>query len=322
MHGRLIVASANMTAPGLSGNLEVVGEIRASVDEPTCIPLLRAALEYFAPFLKESVIPRRQVEWAMERTEWLALSTPAPAQVLEGGRLVAFLGSHPEEGIANRFVQLVAGRPVKRLIVVSPYWDADLHALNSLKAALSPSKTAVLIQPKAGLFPIRQWPVSPHAALFDLAETEGVAPSRFAHAKIFIAETASGDCVLFGSANCTTAALGGAGHSRRNDEATLYRELAAGQAVRLLGLQQALRPQNALPPAKVAEFHPPPAIPLTELTQRLPGRFELSSNLLRWWPATSFTASNAQIALLGHDGEAVTTGLRRMGSECNPVSYE
>src|SRR3546814_11361701 len=59
--------------------------------------------------------------------------------------------------------------------------------------------------------------------------------SRFTHAKIFVAMTKHHDHVLFGSANCTTAALSGAGG---NAEACVYRRLTSGTAVDALGLDR------------------------------------------------------------------------------------
>src|SRR3546814_1408623 len=59
--------------------------------------------------------------------------------------------------------------------------------------------------------------------------------SRFTHAKVFVALTKHHDHILFGSANCTTAALSSAGS---NAEACVYRRLPAGTAVKALGLDR------------------------------------------------------------------------------------
>lgn len=321
--GRLLVASANMTAAGLAGNLEVVGEVKSDENDRDAVPVLRAALEYLARFLSDTSVPRRQVDWAMKRAQWLAESTPGEATVeLKQGGVLAFLGSGAEESIGAKFIDLVGKRPVKRFIAISPYWDSHLNALRAFKQHLSPKRMAVLVQPRSALFPVHHWPVVAGANLFDIAQIKGTGASRFAHAKVFIAETSTGDCVLFGSANCTEAALGGQNSAGVNEEACLYRELRPGQAVKLLGLEHALVESTAIEASALPSFKPGGEIPMSDLVRRLPGRFELSSAFLRWWPPVGLDASNAEILLFDNTGARLFARLTRIDSSVDPISYQ
>jgi hypothetical protein len=110
------------------------------------------------------------------------------------------LSSVNQAGIARRFINLIAGRSVTRLIVVSPYWDGGLMALRYLIAQLAPQETLLLIEPKRCLFPASALKDLPDIKLIDLNTLD---PSRFFHAKAVIAQTAEADHVLLGSANCT-----------------------------------------------------------------------------------------------------------------------
>lgn len=149
----------------------------------------------------------------MERHLWVAIhkfrGQGDYTFLIEGdeGR-VAFVVNAQEKGIGERFLELIGERLVKRLIVASPYWDPSLTALGWMQRRLEPGATAVLVQPKTALFPVHALPRERGTVLFDTDKVKGTVPSRFAHAKVFVAETDDGDCVLFGSANCTLAALG------------------------------------------------------------------------------------------------------------------
>jgi len=317
--GRLLVASANITAAGLAGNLEVVGEVRAEDDDFRALPLLRAALAYVASFVDDAAMPRKQIEWAMRRTPWIhEQSDGAVIDLEEGGRL-GFLSSAGAVGIGEQFAELVGRRKVTRLVVASPYWDLDLGALRQLRNRLSAKSVALLLQPKNALFPVHALGNKKSMRLFSVDRVEGTAASRFAHAKVFIAETSAADCVLYGSANCTEAALGEGAAPGENAEACLYRELPAGDAVQVLGLEGALDVELSV--ADIPKFEPSEEIPLKDLERHLPGRFELSEQTLRWWPPKGANVAEAAIELTDSDDKPVAGTLTRVGASESPARY-
>ena len=320
--GRLLVASANMTAAGLAGNLEVIGEVVVTEDDPQAVPVLQAALEYVTQFLAASSVPRRQIDWAKTRTRWLNNSAPTEASVeLEQGGRLGFLARDGVIGIGSKFMGLVGKRTVKRLIAVSPYWDPNLRALQELRQGLFARKTAVVVQPQSALFPVQAWQKRSSTCLFDVNNVRGAAASRFAHAKVFIAETTGGDCVLYGSANCTTSALGLNGAAGDNEEACLYRELPSGEAVGLLGLETALLGTRELQSSDLPTYCPAENLPLEELGQKLPGRFEMNGDLLRWWPPAGIDLSAAEVLLFDQSGARAVGQLSRLGAQSNPLAF-
>jgi hypothetical protein len=320
--GRLLVASANMTAAGMAGNLEVVGEVTVAHGSTQAAPLLRSALDYLLQFLAPASVPRRQVEWALKRARWLPASADAePVVKVEGDERIAFLCRRAGKGLGERFIELVGARDVKRLVVVSPYWDMDLRALRALCQRLGAKKAAAVIRPQAALFPIHAHNDEGVLDLFDVSGVQGAGASRFAHAKVIIAESAAGDCVLFGSANCTEAALGTPNAPGDNEEASLFRDLPAGEAVHVLGLDNALAAGTEVQAADVPGFKPADEIPLAELAAKMPGRFELRGGLLRWWPAGVFKPNDAVVELYDQSGVLVPGELSRMGSLVDPASY-
>jgi hypothetical protein len=319
--GRLLVASANMTAPGLAGNLEVVGEVTTDENDRQSLPLFRAAIDYLTQFVAVTPVARRQIDWALKRTHWLnddAAQGEPLVELADGGRL-AFLARNDQKGLGELFVELVGRRTVTRLIAISPYWDPGLAALRELRKGLAAQKTAVVIQQQSALFPAGALRRREGISVFDVDEVKGTHPSRFAHAKVLVAETNDGDCVLYGSANCTTAALGAKGVPGDNEEACLYRELASGEALKALGLETAFF--SAIDLVDLPPYAPADNIPLDDLERKLPGRFELCDDLLRWSPPAGTNVINAELEFFDQVGEMVVCSLNQIGTEKETLTF-
>lgn len=91
--------------------------------------------------------------------------------------------------------------------------------------------------------------------------------------------------------------------------------------MRLLGLDAALSAGAGLAVSDVPPFTPADDIPLPELEAKLPGRFELSGDLLRWWPPTSLPSDEAVIALFDQHAEPLAGTLSKVGAQSSPASY-
>lgn len=306
--GRLIVASANMTAPGLAGNLELAGEIEAAPNRPGECQLLASAWE----FLKRLIQPADaglgyQLEWMRRRTSWFFDTEPASGPVILGdGTVAAWLGSGESIGIGARFAELIEERPVRRLTILSPYWDADLATLRFLIEELRPDETVVLIDVGKALFPSHAARGLP-ASMYDLGN---FAEKRFIHAKVLIAETTRADHVLYGSANCTLAALGDRGEAGLNSEACLYRRLAPNTVLEQLGLRGLLEGSPiaaATLPAWIAEDD----LPLADAVRRNPGTFECRFDVLGWRPPAPVLPDTG-IELLGTAGGVLPIQLEEL----------
>jgi hypothetical protein len=145
--GRMIVSSANITPSGLGGNLELAGEMdcdETDSGEQRIIALASRYARRLTAGRGESVAS--QIAWMDARTPWLRKATPASGAVaLEDGTQAALLTTGTGTGIGTQFVSLIEDGPVRRLVVVSPYWDERLEALGYLAGQLSCSAIAVLI---------------------------------------------------------------------------------------------------------------------------------------------------------------------------------
>ncbi|MFM9276363.1 hypothetical protein, partial [Pseudarthrobacter sp. NKDBFgelt] len=182
--GRAIISSANMTASGLAGNLELAGLVSCTQEAEGEARLVAATWEYLSSLLSgEGQALNHQLEWLRARTPWLFDTEPAADVVSladgSGAALLRSSGNGSAAGIGTRFTNLIDGERVERLVVLSPYWDDDLAALAALVSSLAPKKLAILIDRNTELFPAQAAKALPDVEIYDL-NTFG--KSRFIHA--------------------------------------------------------------------------------------------------------------------------------------------
>jgi hypothetical protein len=301
---RLFVSSANLTAPGLGGNMEVAGCLASKSPGSGEAQLVASAWRYLTGFLDTSQHAiALQVRSLHRGAPWLADELPADGPVaLEAGEIAAFLTPTDAQSIASQFVALASNESVDRLIVVSPYWDEDLSALAALGNALGAKEICVLVGGRSPSFPSHAAEQVRGLHLFKLGASE----YRFLHAKLVIAQSKSADHVLYGSANCTLAGIGSASSAAAiNAEACLYKRMRRGGALQALGLDGALSRASEIHQANMPKWTPDARLPLSEALARSPGRFELRGLSLLWWPSEAFTDGAHHIELEDRHGTRI-----------------
>ncbi|MDD4617053.1 MAG: hypothetical protein PHW76_08095 [Alphaproteobacteria bacterium] len=319
---RLIVSSANITAAGLAGNLEVAGMIEVEDKKAGEARLVAASLSFISTFFDQSLKGTyHQLSWMHARTSWLHSVEPAEGIVkLSDGSDGAFFCSNRQTSIATRFLNCLDGKKIHRLIVISPYWDDDLSSLNLMLAKMSPSEAYLLLDQGRQVF-------SPEKIAHDfkkrvkLIDFKAKNESRFIHAKVIIAQTNKQDHVLYGSANCTRAALGNERFGGSNAEACLYRALPSGAAINALGLEDELKAE----PISHRGFQSavsPPDIPLNEIAARFPGHFTCIYEKLIWSPPHGTDPAKNDIELLDKDKAPMTLALKRIGMIDDAVHFQ
>jgi hypothetical protein len=299
--GRVFVSSANVTAAGLGGNVELATEIECSSEASPERDFIQAVWTYLERITEGAEgAARDAIAWAYERTPWLGGPAPKPLLTLADKSLLSFLAVPAEVGVLESFSELVAGSSVERLVILSPYWNDELDTIADLQLALSPKRITVLLDAQRHDFPRN----AKRAANLEIIDISGWRKSRFTHAKLLVALTAGHDHVISGSANCTSAALGRAGYRGANAEACVYRRLPAGAAIETLALAEVLAlaptPASLLPNVE----HRKP-IPLKSIADRSPGRFEVDHETLFWMPPETPDWVGAEIKLLAVDGLCV-----------------
>lgn len=314
--GRLIVGSANLTSAGLGGNLEVIGMVGRTADDPAADPILAAAWDYVATFLpNDGSVAKMQRDWALARTPWLSQAKRAEQPIaLPSGGSAMFLSSPGEEGLAGHFA-VMAGNRVRRLVVVSPFWDEEFIALLALARATNAKEVVILIGDAERPFPAD---VTRTPAYVHFHSMGRVARGRFVHAKLIVAQTPTADHVLFGSANCTAAALGVGRKSGKNQEACLYRHMERDEALAQLGLAEFLTRESRLAKSSICVVSPPADLPLDRLAARNPGTFELDADIIHWRPSPGFLDGRGSLEVLDAHQRTRFADLERIASD-NPA---
>lgn len=319
--GRLIVSSANLTASGLAGNLELAGALVCEEIETGEQQLIAQAWAYVSRLIdKRQQGTTGQLDWMLARTPWLERTTPASGPVsLADGTTAALLTTDGPTSIGVRFTDMVR-EPVTRLIVISPYWDMDLAALKMLVGRLNPAEISILLDPDCKAFPKHALSGLPQLRLYS---PEDLRKGRFIHAKAVIAQTADADHVLIGSANCTKHALGADGFVSTNEEICLYRQLLPNTLPTALGIDELLDHGSEIETVSLAELEFENELPLEELGKVSPGQFECRVDTLIWYPPTNAEPSNCEIELLDQQGHVIPCNLSPMvGSPEQALRYE
>ena len=314
--GRLILGSANLTPSGIAGNLEIVGKISYQGDDAGERQLIAQAWDYVARFVSDDqAATSLQRDWMTNRTSWLRETDLADGPVvLKDGTLAALFTSDPRTGIADRFANMI-NQPVKQLIVISPYWDRDLSALSHLAYRLEPEEIAVLIDPETREFPGHAADKLPSLKIYRRGNfREG----RFIHAKVTIAISDDADHVLFGSANCTTAALGRDGFSGNNQEVSLYRCFPPNSVCTALGLTDVLTFDRLVPPSSLKPPEFTDEIPLKELARKNPGHFECRGDTLFWYFPAGKDPSSCSITLLDQHACRINCAIEPVANQIGP----
>ena len=319
--GRLIVSSANLTASGLAGNLELVGALVCGEIETGEQQLIAQAWAYVSGRIdKRQQGTTGQRDWMLARTPWLERTTPTSGSVsLADGTTAALLTTDGPTSIGVRFTEMVR-EPVTRLIVISPYWDMDLAALKMLDGRLNPIEIAILLDPDRKVFPKHALSGLPRLRLYS---AENLRKGRFIHAKAVIAQTASADHVLIGSANCTKHALGADDFASTNEEVCLYRRLLPNTLPAALGIDELLDHGSEIDTVSLDEPEFENELPLEELGKVSPGQFECRVDTLIWYPPANAKPSNCEIELLDQQGRVIPCNLSPMaGSTEQALRYE
>ena len=319
--GRLIVSSANLTASGLAGNLELVGALACEETETGEQQLIAQAWAYVSHLIDDRQQGTTgQRDWMLARTPWLQRATPASGPIgLADGTLAALLTTDEPASIGMRFAEMVQ-EPVTRLVVISPYWDMELAALKLLVGRLNPAEISILLDPDCKAFPKHALSGLPPLRLYSAGDFR---KGRFIHAKAIIAQTTNADHVLIGSANCTKHALGADGFAPTNEEVCLYRRLPPNTLPDALGIDELLGDGPEIDTASLNEPEFEDELPLEELAKLSPGQFECRIETLIWYPPKNAEPSNCKIEILDQQGRVIPCNLSPLaGSAEQALRYE
>ena len=305
---RLIIGSANATAAGWGRNQEIVTAIDWSRrgDDPNLkvtAPLIKKAYDYLCSWLTE--VPGDTLDFKLRLhrrySSWLNdFQVNDEPIILSDGSAIDILCERGDgkPGMFERLLSLTEGETIRRLVIVSPYWDSDLAALRDLRKSLNLCPTVIALNPNTNEFPMDALDADDptvFAAIHDDKDAR-----RFLHAKVFLIETDAADHLLFGSANCSDDALGRIGNTANNAEVSVYRRFQRGHGLEVLELDLG----KSVERDDIRRTVPDTQIFKPGSSAKPAGMIEIVERSLTWFPADSADPNGASI-LVGGDTHAL-----------------
>jgi hypothetical protein len=313
--GRVLISSANMTCSGLAGNLEITSVLNSSLEKGGDQNLVITVWRYIQSILgKDDITTRHQINWMRTRSPWLTDTETLDEPLhLSDGTTGMLVRTKSNTAMSQHFIAQIGDEKVNNLIVLSPYWDNQLSALKNMIQALKPHRTSLLVQSTQPLFPKEAIASLTEIDIYDM-DLFPQGKGRFVHAKMLIAQTEDADHVLFGSANCTIAALGIPNVPGVNEEACLYRRLPKGLLVKSLGFSDFLKENNRVSVENLLDYEQQDQIPLKELELTQPGNFWCLYNKVTWQPPKGVNTNEATIEFLDERGENLDGEIHRIAN--------
>jgi hypothetical protein len=301
---RLIVGSANATAAGWGSNHEIVTAIdwRTKSDTAPSVALgslIRRSYDYLTHWLE--AVPGDAVDFKLRLhrrdSPWLEdlEVNAAPVELEDGTAIDLFCERGGDEtGMMTRLLSLTWGEKASRLVVISPYWDAKLDGLLEIQQNLPSCRTIIALNPALNEFPITALDKTSEVIFASIHD--GSEGHRFIHAKVILIQTDKADHVLFGSANCSDDAIGGARLRARNAEVSIYRRFPPGEGLNhlRLDLSRTVERSNIRSPEPNKQMFQSGASAVPA------GSVEVVEKSLTWWPPQNAKTIGAAI-LFGED---------------------
>jgi len=269
--GALFLASANLTRSGYAVNWEVATQFEFNAKKPdaTRWRACRWGYETIRAIASRSgdALVQERMERLWQTTPWL---WEAPAAAETGEERVWWLENLETSLLTqlHQHYQALDAAPVEEIVVISPYFDAELSALAQMQRLFQPHGWRIYTQDAVRAFPqaAAQKLFGPMGNAFQLAELD-LEKGRRLHAKTLLLRTRQGAWLMTGSANATAPALLAPAH-RGNTELVVVRYEPSPSYFDdwLQDLTQQAYPvslDDLLPPDEIQEAEPVPSSPPT-----------------------------------------------------------
>ena len=198
---RLILSSANITTPGYTTNNEVFNFIDYSDKDPKYLDLIVSAIGFFNSIDKKS----DQLDSALIKE---AASYPYYHRTKHNEE--AYYLHNLKESILSQVRQLVSD-DIQKIRIAVQYYDGELSAYKEIKDQFPNADVQLYIQNHKSTFPVdfnNRHKVAGNVLPFaGFRQGKDNCKNNFYHGKVFLFQSAEKSYVLYGSANCTQAAL-------------------------------------------------------------------------------------------------------------------
>ena len=210
---KLFVGSANVTTSGMTTNNEVFNVIRYSSKEPEFIDVINDAIDFFLEIHNISYqLDAGIIEEMKELPYYHRTNSNEEVKLIH----------NLNKPLLDQVKELIRD-PVKEINIAVPYYDNTLAALGSIASMFNEARTVLYLQNGKSSFP-KNKPLRDNTKTIvfnGFKDSQSNGCTNFYHGKVFLFKTDSAAYVMYGSANCTQAALTKTYEDRGNIECDL-----------------------------------------------------------------------------------------------------
>ena len=198
---KLFVGSANIKTSGYAINNEVFNYIEYSPEHQEFLDVIVNAIDFFQEINEQSYKLDNSV--LSEAKEYYYYHKAAKNEFVT-------LVHNMESSILGQIKDIITGR-VESIDIAVPYYDNELLAFKQLQEIFDGASVTLYIQNKKSTFPIKynnDNMIARNMVVFDgFLDGSSGSRSNFYHGKVFLFKTKDRAYILYGSSNCTLAAL-------------------------------------------------------------------------------------------------------------------
>ncbi|MCL4872062.1 MAG: hypothetical protein KJ063_24135 [Anaerolineae bacterium] len=139
--GRLLVGSGNLNLSGYASPGEMFTQYEYEPEQPEAWPAFQTVIELVKGLMDAGYIGEtamRHIHLLLDKTPWLYHAVSRSMRPIRHNLTTSFL---------EQLAEAVAGEPVEEMWVLSPFYDEEALALETLLQRLRPRQVTVLVQP-------------------------------------------------------------------------------------------------------------------------------------------------------------------------------
>lgn len=214
---KLIVASANLTVNGYYRNNEIFNVFEYNTKHPENLKIISNAIQFFIA-INELVFQKDIALFdEIKMLSYYGRTNRNPE---------LFLLHNLDRSIIEQTSEII--RDADRIDVAVPFYDNDLAAIRKLSKRFPSARITLYVQNKKSCFPVSH-ESDPAVSALKVYDSPRPGSKSFYHGKVFRFETDTSSFILYGSANCTQAALTKAFIQGGNIECSVLEKGAAGE---------------------------------------------------------------------------------------------
>jgi hypothetical protein len=198
---KLFIGSANIKTSGYAINNEIFNCIEYSSEHPEYLNIIVEAIDYFSSINEQSYQLDNSILKECKTQIYYHKSEPNKD---------LFLLQNMKRSIVEQ-VRDIISEDVEEINIAVPYYDNELAAVSYLKEAFPYAQIRLYIQNEKSTFPAeynQQNQIIENILIYEgFKDNNSGSRNNFYHGKVFVFKTKNQSYVLYGSANCTQAAL-------------------------------------------------------------------------------------------------------------------